>query len=270
MRTLLGRQESFLRRMPSAVFVAPHYDDVTLSCGGTVASLVDRGIPATMITVFGGEITEDKTSEFAKQKHARWAVRDLAAVVEQRRAENRAAAAILGCKSWDFGFPDAIYRGDRYTSDEQVFGGRFVEPERELIELIAAEVRSVPEWRSDSTLFVPLAVGGHVDHSLAFALGRLFARRGTAVYAYEDCPYAIHTPASTLARLDEVGEALGPQELVGVRRTLARRIEAIAAYGTQVPNLFRFTNNFRQAISQFAHRIGGRGRPSERFWPVRG
>jgi len=37
------------------VFVAPHPDDVALSCGGLIASLRELGQTVTIITVFSGE-----------------------------------------------------------------------------------------------------------------------------------------------------------------------------------------------------------------------
>ena len=37
------------------VFVAPHPDDVALSCGGLIASLRELGQNVTIITVFSGE-----------------------------------------------------------------------------------------------------------------------------------------------------------------------------------------------------------------------
>ena len=254
--------------LTSCVFLAPHYDDVVLSCGGTVALAVDRGLPATMVTLFGGEITDETTSDFAREKHARWALDPSVDIVEQRREENRAAAAILGCRTWDLGFPDAIYRGDRYTSNEQIYSGVFVGFEQALIELIVLEIRSLPEWREASTLFVPLAIGGHVDHCIAFAIGRHFARAGSTVYAYEDCPYAIHTPANVDRRLSELDPVLGAPEHVPVSETLGRRLEATAAYATQLANLFRFTDDPARAISDFALRIGGALGPAERFWRV--
>lgn len=250
------------------MFLAPHFDDVPLSCGGLVSSLADRGVPTTMITLFGGEITDEVTTAFAREKHARWGLLDAGIVVERRRAENQEAARILGCGTCDLGFPDAIYRGERYTSNDAVYRGVFVEAEEALLGLIVGEIQSLPQWRPDTTLFVPLGVGNHVDHCLAFAAGAAIARSGTAVYAYEDCPYAIHTPRNTRARLAQLRGQLGRAEIVPIGAALPRRIDAIAAYETQVGNLFRFTKNFRAAVARFARRVGGRRGPSERYWPV--
>ena len=41
------------------VFVAPHSDDVALSCGGLIASLRELGQNVTIITVFSGNGAND-------------------------------------------------------------------------------------------------------------------------------------------------------------------------------------------------------------------
>jgi len=49
----------------AGLWLSPHFDDVALSCGGAVALVADRGHPATMVTLFGGEITDELTTDFA-------------------------------------------------------------------------------------------------------------------------------------------------------------------------------------------------------------
>src|SRR5688500_18662938 len=104
-----------------AIFVQPHYDDVPLSCGGTVARLAERGDCPSIVTVFASELVDAMVGEFAAWKHSRWKLTDPDAVVEARRAEDAAAARTLGCTVRWLGWPDAIYRGDRYRSDAELF-----------------------------------------------------------------------------------------------------------------------------------------------------
>jgi LmbE family N-acetylglucosaminyl deacetylase len=61
-----------------------------------------------------------------------------------------------------------------------------------------------------------------------------------------------------------VGEPL----LVPIADTLAQRLEAIACYRSQVPVIFRFTQDFRRAVTSFAWEVGREVGPAERFWPV--
>lgn len=245
-----------------ALFLSPHFDDVVLSCGGTVAKMVDAGRQALMITLFGGQITDDMLSEFALWKHSRWGGRSIDQILGLRQQEDADAARALGCDTLWLGFPDAIYRGERYASDPMLFG-RPQELETRLVDFMVEEVCSLPAWEDGMHVFVPLGIGNHVDHQLTFAAGRALAAQGAQVYAYEDCPYSIHTPQGLDRRLESVGEHLGSPVLIETGDGVDRRIQAIAAYRTQVPVIFRFTDDMPGAVRDFVARTGG-----ERFWPV--
>ena len=249
------------------IFLSPHYDDVVLSCGGTVALLADQGYRPIAVTIFGGEVIDDAITDFARWKHSRWGASGVEQIITQRQTEDYDAAAVLRCDIRWLGFPDAIYRGDRYLSDPSLFGTPQT-LEAGLVDVIADEIRRLPEWNDDVTLYVPLGVGAHVDHQIVFAAGRRFAREGVRVLAYEDCPYAIHTPAGVDRRLAEIAGQVGAPLLVPIETTLDRRIGAIGEYRTQVPVIFRFTNDVHGTMTAFAHRTGGTRGPAERFWPV--
>jgi LmbE family N-acetylglucosaminyl deacetylase len=49
------------------VFVAPHPDDVALSCGGLVASLRELGQNVTILTVFSGDGSSDRLSPYQRE-----------------------------------------------------------------------------------------------------------------------------------------------------------------------------------------------------------
>jgi hypothetical protein len=71
----------------SALFIQPHYDDVPLSCGGTVALLARNRHEPHMVTVFASELLPQMVGEFAAWKHERWKLTDPDRVLEARRAE---------------------------------------------------------------------------------------------------------------------------------------------------------------------------------------
>jgi len=250
-----------------AIFLSPHYDDVVLSCGGTVALLADQGCEPVVVTVFAGEVPDEIITDFAKWKHSRWGVSGVEENVLRRQEEDRDAVEALGARAHWLGYPDAIYRGDRYLSDPSLFGTPQA-VETGLVNLIADEIRSMSEWDDHGTVFVPLGIGEHVDHQIMFAVGRVLAARGVRVLAYEDCPYAIHTPAGVDRRLGEVAGDVAPPMPVAIGTTLERRIAAIAAYRSQVPVIFRFTTDVPGTVTDFAWKIGGPLGPAERFWPV--
>jgi LmbE family N-acetylglucosaminyl deacetylase len=252
-----------------ALFLQPHYDDVALSCGATAATWAAAGCEPCIVTVFASELVDGMVGEFAERKHLRWNLSDLGEVHATRRNEDARAAQALGCAIRWLGLPDAIYRGDRYTSEASLYGTPHPE-ELPLADHLAEEILLLPEWRAGSQVFVPLGVGEHVDHQLVFETGRRLARRGVPVWAYEDLPYAIHTPQALAARLDKVGEAVHRPVVVPAPDTLETKLAAIAAYASQLPVIFRFTNDFRAAIRTHAMTVGGGQGPAERFWRVVG
>lgn len=163
-----------------ALFIQPHYDDVALSCGATAATWSATGCETHIVTVFASEIVHAMVGALAARKHSRWQLSDPDEVHARRRAEDARAAAVLGCDIRWLGLPDAIYRGDRYLDDGALYGPLHRE-EAALAEHLADELVSLPEWREDAQVFVPLAVGDHVDHQLVFAAGRHLAHRGIEV-----------------------------------------------------------------------------------------
>jgi LmbE family N-acetylglucosaminyl deacetylase len=170
-----------------ALFLSSHYDDVALSCGGTVALLADRGPRPTLVTVFGGEVTDEVLNKFARWKHSRWGLTDMDAVRDQRQSEDLGAATVLGVRTRWLGIPDAIYRGERHVSDDDLYGP--VQPaEVPLAGLIAAEIRAFPEWADTSIVFVPLGAGSHVDHQLVFLPGGIWRRRPCKYWPMKTAP----------------------------------------------------------------------------------
>jgi LmbE family N-acetylglucosaminyl deacetylase len=249
------------------VFVSPHADDAVLSCGGTIAWLADAGRRPLVATIFAGEIVDEMAGGFARWKHERWKLTNVDEVRWQRAAEDVAAAAAVGAELVWLGLPDAIYRGDRYTSDQELYGGKLAETDQELAQQIAHEIVSLPGCTAESEVFVPLGIGWHADHLLTFAAGESLARRGMRVLAWEDVPYAIHTPEGLKRRLSDARVHEGP--IVWIETTMERRLAGIAAYETQVPVIFRFTDDWRAAVAEYAGRAGG-GTAAERFWTVTG
>jgi LmbE family N-acetylglucosaminyl deacetylase len=248
------------------IFLSPHFDDVVLSCGGTVARLADAGYNPLMVTIFGGEIVDELLTDFARWKHHRWGILSTDGVRAARQAEDKAAAAILGCHTRWLGFPDAIYRGERYTADSNLFGTP-AQVDQALSDLIVAEVCSLPEWRVGAIVFVPLAIGGHVDHQLTYAAGQQLAAMGATVWAYEDCPYAMHTPEGVQRRLAIVGDEVGALHIAPIGNAAEKRVAAILAYHSQVPVIFRFSNDVGTTVRDHMRRAGG-GTPAEHFWPL--
>lgn len=253
------------------LFLAPHYDDVALSCGGTVAALARRGAPPLVVTIFGGEPAVTDLTAFARWQHERWGTGE-GDTVATRLDEERAAAVALGCATATLPFLDAIYRGEAYLSDEALFGT--VGPaDAALPAPIADALLALPALAGADpaavNVFVPLAIGNHVDHQIVYAVGRTLAVRGWRVRAYEDFPYAV-LGDQTARRLAEVGDAIGTAATRSVAATLAQRVAAIGAYRSQLPVIFRFTDDWPGAIAAHAFALGAGQEAMERFWPLGG
>lgn len=249
---------------PRPVFLAPHYDDVALSCGGTVASFAEGGARPLIVTCFGGAPT-GPLSDFARFQHERWGVGPDDAV-RIRRAEEACAAAALGAETLWLDFHDAIYRGTRYTSDDDLFGPLHPD-DRPLVDDLTAAVAALAA--PGATVYVPLGVGNHVDHQIATLAGQRLAGMGRRVLAYEDFPYA-GDPAGAPALQARAAEvAAGPAEtrfLTPVQ--LEARVRAILCYRTQLPVIFRHQGDPAESTRRYARAVGA-GRPAERFWPLR-
>ena len=57
----------YTRPAMTHVFVAPHPDDVALSCGGLIASLRELGQTVTIITVFSGDGASDRLTAYQRE-----------------------------------------------------------------------------------------------------------------------------------------------------------------------------------------------------------
>src|SRR5918993_45828 len=183
-----------------ALFIQPHYDDVPLSCGGTVALMADQARQPRMITVFASELVDEMVGEFAAWKHSRWKVTDAEQVLAVRRAEDAEAAQTLGCGMRWLGLPDAIYRGGRYNSDSELFGA-LRDEEMELASHLADEIRQLPEWHEDTLVFVPLGAGNHVDHQLVFEAGGGPASARGEGFSFRGFSLSVHNPRGGFAPL---------------------------------------------------------------------
>lgn len=242
------------------LYVAPHPDDVALSCGGTVA-IEAREHAVTIVTVFAGQ-PEGVSSAFAEMQHERWGLAP-DQVVEQRRSEDICAAAALGAQVETIWLDalDAIYRDERYDSDEMLFG-RILDEDLATIDEVAGLLAAL----DPDELVVPLAIGRHVDHQIVLRAGRrLAARRSIPVWAYADLPYG----------LDQ--RALTPRLASGVTREVRleyldadafeRKCRAIDCYGSQLPVIFRDWGDHRAALDRYHRWVGG-GQVAEALWRV--
>ncbi len=261
-----------LTRPARHLFLSPHYDDIPLSAGATVRLLADRGLAPETLVVFGSE--PDRAlplSAFAEAMHGGWGL-SANEVIASRQAEEAAAATVLGAETRVLPFRDAIYRGDFYLSNDDLFGSPAAE-EASLPAAIAASLELADAPNTATRIYAPLGVGKHVDHQIAHLAAQELAGQGWDVWLYEDIPYALK-PTALDARLAEIRAStpLDPVALIPARSTWDEKIDAILHYPSQLETVFQqyvgvgtTREEISEALSAYATRAGD-GAMVERFW----
>src|SRR5579875_480337 len=258
---LMERPSSGSETGPRALFVSPHLDDVALSCGGTVVHAARAG-EATVVTVFAGGPGGD-LSDFARFQHERWGTGPDAVLV--RRAEDARAMALLGARYRWLEYPDAIYRGRLYLSDDELFGP--LKPDDLPVqEAVIRDLSAICAHGGFSQVYLPLSVGGHVDHRICAAAARPLAAHGVTVFFYEDFPYAAR-PGTVEHRIEELDLPIEPC-IEAIDDVIETRLAAVACYASQLPTIFRHYGDPSSVIRAAAASVRPGGY-SERLWQLR-
>lgn len=256
------------------IVLSPHYDDAALSCGGLIAQLGAAGQPVVVATLFGGKPDYDNLSPFARQIHGR----PLAGAdpIDQRRAEEAAALAILAAQSRPGDWLDCIYRQDAgqsrwlYTDEAALFGA-VDRADDELIEELAHCLASLAPAPAACALIAPLAIGHHVDHQIVRRSATLLHEHGYQVWFYEDYPYIARDRAGLAASLGEPGRWQARSVPLNPA-AVQRKIEAVLAYPSQLEVLFPGQGPLEPRVSVALHgqaEATGQGQLAERLWRLR-
>ncbi len=253
------------------IYLSPHFDDVVLSCGGTIGLQTACGLGVLVITAFAGVPAQEQRNPLAEQSHQKMGLPDdPRLVVEARRKEDAAAVSALGADYLWLDLPDAIYRGNPpfYQNDEALFG-EVASGDFPLEERLATILQEVLERAPTATLYAPLGIGHHVDHQLCCSAAYRLAQSGANVKFYEDFPY-VATPGTLERRVRELGGVLEP-ELVEVSGALRLKEEAITQYASQVPQLFGSVPKMEQAVEGYMGSLRATypGIQIERYWATR-
>lgn len=166
----------------TSLFVSPHFDDVALSCVAHVRRACERG-RVVVLTVF-------------------------AAGQPEREGENREALSMLGAESVVLPFADAPARLAVQPSFASLLLTRYDCEERDCNE-IARAIAAVQRQVKATCVFLPLGVGGHVDHRVVHAAHRALPGE---IRFFEDRPYA-DVPGALRARLLAVGANSGVRHI---------------------------------------------------------
>ncbi|MCA9958600.1 MAG: PIG-L family deacetylase [Anaerolineales bacterium] len=241
-----------------AIYLAPHLDDVALSCGAQIYDRTAAGESVLIVTLMAGDPPLVSLSPFAQALHTRWKLN--ADAVAARREEDANACAVLGADYLHWNLLDCIYRQHPetgaylYTSDADIFGD--VHPgEQQLVHALAARLAELPSHR---VMVAPLAIGNHVDHQLTRrAAAHCF---GAALSYYEDYPY-VRWEDVTARAIPATDTHWQVQVIPVSAEGVAARIAAIAAFVSQVSTFFNGRIDLETQIHAQINKSGG-----ERIW----
>lgn len=243
------------------VFVSPHFDDVALSVGGTALLAAARGEPMLVVAVCSATPGGDLTG-FAAGQHESWGGGTDPWRV--RQDEERAAMAALGADYLWLGYPDAIYRGDMYLSDDDLFGP--VRPgDAAIATRLVDDLNRIGQRAAAATVYLPLALGNHVDHQLCRDAAPMLAAGGASVLLYEDLPYALQRNDPDPAGLG--GVVADEPLIVEFGDLVADKVSLVERYASQVPWIFREIGAADVALRAHAARLSlVKGGHAERLW----
>lgn len=239
------------------IYLSPHLDDATLSCGGQIYEQTSQGQAVLVVTVMAGD-PSGGVSDYAQSLQERWELPADAGA--GRRAEDLAACRILGVDALHWNIPDCIYRTDPetgdplYLSDDDIFAD--VHPaESTLVDAVADLLGTLPACER---VVAPLTVGHHVDHLIVRAAAEEAC--DSRLFYYEDYPYAQERDKLAQAVAAEPN-ALEPMVVAVGDDALAAKIEAILAYRSQLSTFWNDRQDLEAQILGYARQIGG-----ERLW----
>ncbi len=259
------------------IFFSPHLDDAVLSCGGMVHAYVQAGARVVVVTMCTANPPPGPLSLFAQSLHERWAVESgakhpaPAEMSAARRAEDLAALSDLGAEAVHLDVADCIYRlhpasnWPLYASDQAIFGS-VAAAELSLVRRVATRLTTLLHGFGRHHLYVPLAVGNHVDHQVA----RRAAEAAGSIYAYyEDYPY-VATAGDRWPNASQTtahDRPLLPEFVRLSDANLAAKVTAIGRYASQISTFWSDIAGMDRAVRQFASYTGGEA-PAERVWRV--
>lgn len=258
--------------MNPVIFISPHLDDAALSCGAYISMLVERSIDVHVYTVFSGIPKTEELSQLAKAIHLEGGLETDAML--RRREEDRVAMQYLGVNFTYANFLDCIYRTSPagrslYQTKKDIFP---VHPDLQVdadtLEDLVTDLCRVLKELQPSEVYVPLGIGHHIDHILVReALERSVVQPGsennTDIIYYEDVPYVCSPESRDF--LITISKSFLPQLQWVSDRAWTTKLEAIAAYKSQVATMWDSPMAMRKQISDYALSLQ-QGQFTERFW----
>ena len=223
--------------------LSPHCDDIAYSLAGRLLRGREAGPKRLAVAVFTRSMFAPYASPGLKD-------RDISAL---RRQEDELFCAELGLARFDLQFDEAPLRG--YSTTEALFTtSALARTDRVLNALTREFIRLAAQW-SPVRVYVPLGIGGHVDHLLTKQAAIAAFSSSTQLLFYEDLPYAGELTASEL-EIDFGANVRGmTSELTPIETWLSTKLRLLSGYESQV------AQKDLRAVATYTNSIGG-----ERVW----
>ncbi len=200
-------------------------------------------------------------------------------LMARRRLEDEQFAYFAEAGVVFLDMPDAVFRG--YEGDDELLGAARPDDEAPIERVRREIIRLEPQ-----AVYVPLAVGNHVDHQLCRDIGidllgesRRWVMPGPdwagKVVFYEDFPYAWwgafdrleQLPEGALAGLDQ--DLILEPEYADISDQLEHKIRGISLYESQLDRLFGGEREMAAAVRSYGAKMAGLGNlggAAERYW----
>ncbi len=211
--------------MPTALFISPHLDDVTFSCGGTLINLVQHGWHVVLCTIFTRSVPDPQG--FALRCQTDKGIAPNVDYMALRRAEDEQFANIAGVNELvHLPHPEAPHRG--YNAAPELFAG--VHEDDQIWNHLVDDLRRLNAAYEPDLIFAPQGLGNHVDH-LQVIHALLAAELAGRTCWYRDTPYIIRQPTAAPSTLLPSGLM---EQGVAINATIKGKIVGCCAYTTQI------------------------------------
>jgi len=205
--------------------IAPHPDDESIGCGGTICLHTDRGDHVAAVFLTSGEFA---LGDLPREKA--WAIRE---------AEAEESASILGITSVTF-----LRRPDHYLGDG--------------IEEAATELRLLLERQQPQLIYLPHAYEGHSDHRACQPIVQA-ALSSTLIPPPALLGYEVWTPLSEYDRAENISHTMTRKlQAVCAHRSQTkqvrydRAVSALNEYRGTMTQVGRYAEVFQFADDRFA------------------
>lgn len=205
------------------LFISPHHDDMIYSCGGIIKKLLQNKKSVLNVNIFS--ISDWSSIENIEKE----------SISSIRKMEEQAIALDWGFSTLDLDFPDSSMRG---LDAVQELSSKV---DNMLLEDIKTRLSNVVPDLSYDVVFLPRAIGNHIDHLYALSLSDFFS---CPVIYYEDLPYSYFFASVEDGYFEEI--------LVDVTEYYEDKIKGIYNYYSQLE-----TKNINAIMSVGKHFIDG-------------